>query len=74
MMNIQEFHINFDASRFADLRKRIATAPDNQLTKEEPDYKRTATEWMQKEGAHINIRYRNRHVTLQDIINANNQL
>ena len=23
-MNIQEFHINFDESRFADLRKRIA--------------------------------------------------
>ena len=37
------------------MRKRIATAPDNQLTKEEPDYKRAATEWMQKEGAYINI-------------------
>ena len=24
MMNIQESHINFDESRFADLRKRIA--------------------------------------------------
>ena len=24
MMNIQEFHINFDESRFADLRTRIA--------------------------------------------------
>ena len=24
MMNFQEFHINFDESRFADLRKRIA--------------------------------------------------
>ena len=23
MMNIQEFHINFDESRFVDLRKRI---------------------------------------------------
>ena len=35
--------------------KDIATAPDNQLTKEELDYKRAATEWMQKEGAYINI-------------------
>ena len=25
-MNIQEFHINFDESRFVDLRKRIAAA------------------------------------------------
>ena len=35
--------------------KDIATAPDNQLTKEELDYKRAATEWLQKEGAYINI-------------------
>ena len=35
--------------------KDIATLPDDKLNPEELDYKRAATEWLQKDGAYINI-------------------
>lgn len=35
--------------------KDIATSPDDKLTSEDLDYKHAAIEWLQKEGAYINI-------------------